>query len=669
MAAFEHLLSPGRIGSLELRNRILMAPMGEELAELDGTVGERQLAYVEARAAGGAALVSLGSVAVAWPVGTANECQNGVSGDRFEAGIRRLADAAHRHGAALALQLTHMGKVARNDIVAGRAMHVPSLPGRPGFDPLMAMITPEELEASIAPMQAPTARVEFHEMTSDDIAAVIAQFADAAARAQAWGVDAIELHAGHGYLIDEFLSPTSNRRTDDYGGTVEQRARFLLEVIAAVRASVGRDYPLWARINGHEVCTEGGETLDDAITVARLAVDASLDALHVSAYGDPNVAISFTESHTPHEPGHLVDLARAVKTAVDVPVITVGRIEPDVADALISEGACDFVAMGRKLLADPELPNKLAAGTVDDVRPCLYHYRCISNIFVRKGVQCVSNPMVGRERELALEPVATPRRIVVVGGGPAGMEAARVAAFRGHDVVLYERGDELGGRLRLAARTYAPNADLLQWLVRQVEAGGIDVRLATRFEANDADLVRALHADVVIDATGGRWTRPHIDGVDLTHVRDVNGCEPWVLRDEALARGPVVVIGGGRAGCGLADLAHDQGHDVTVLEPSNVFAVQFGLPGRWRYVHDLRAKGVTLVPDATVTNIDHEMVRYTAGGSEQAIAASTVIVANQVEPNDPVTVDGTEHHRVGDCQGPRWLEGSLLDATTVAVGL
>ena len=224
MAAFEHLLAPGRIGPLELRNRILMAPMGEELAELDGTVGDRQLAYVEARAAGGAALVSLGSVAIAWPAGTANECQNGISDDRFEAGIRRLADTAHAHGAALALQLTHMGKVARNDIVAGRPMQVPSLPGRPGFDPLMAMITADELEASIAPMQAPTAKVEFHEMTRADIASVVAQFAEATARAQTWGVDAVELHAGHGYLIDEFLSPASNRRTDEYGGAVE-RAR------------------------------------------------------------------------------------------------------------------------------------------------------------------------------------------------------------------------------------------------------------------------------------------------------------------------------------------------------------------------------------------------------------------------------------------------------------
>jgi 2,4-dienoyl-CoA reductase (NADPH2) len=667
VSAFEHLLAPGRIGTLALRNRILMAPMGEELAELDGTVGDRQLAYVEARAAGGVALVSLGSVAIAWPAGTANECQNGISSDHFEAGIRRLADTAHAQGAALALQLTHMGKVARNDIVAGRPMQVPSLPGRPGFDPLMAMITPDELEASIAPMQAPTAKVEFHEMTHDDIALVVAQFADATARAQAWGVDAVELHAGHGYLIDEFLSPASNHRTDDYGGPVEQRARFLLEVIAAIRAEVGRDYPLWARINGHEVCTEGGETLDDARTVARLAADAGLDAIHVSAYGDPNVAISFTESHTPHEPGHLVALARAVKGAVDIPVITVGRIEADVGDALIADGACDFVAMGRKLLADPELPNKLASGGgADDVRPCLYHYRCISNIFVRKGVQCVSNPMVGRERELSVTPAANARRVTIVGGGPAGMEAARIAALRGHHVVLHERDGELGGRLRFAARTYEPNADLLQWLIRQVTQLDIDVRLESEF---DAGALTALDTEVLIDATGGNWAKPTIDGAHLPHVRDLDACRAWVLDDGALPDGDVVVIGGGRAGCGLADLAHRQGHPTTVLEPSNVFAVQFGLPGRWRYVHDLRTQGVSLVPDATVDRIDADGVHYTVAGDTHAIAAATVITVNRVDPTDPLATNGVETHRIGDCTGPRWLEGSLLDATSLAVAL
>jgi 2,4-dienoyl-CoA reductase (NADPH2) len=285
---------------------------------------------------------------------------------------------------------------------------------------------------------------------------------------------------------------------------------------------------------------------------------------------------------------------------------------------------------------------------------------------VRKGVQCVSNPMVGRETTLSITPAARARRVVIAGGGPAGMEAARIAALRGHDVVLLERGDELGGRLQLAARTYAPNNDLLQWLARQVAQLDIEVHLGTNA---DAAAIAAHNPDVVIDAAGGRWMKPAIDGAQLPHVRDLGACRDWVLHGHGLPPGPVVVIGGGRAGCGLADFAQQRGHETTVLEASNVFAVQFGLPGRWRYVHDLREQGITLTPDATITSIDEDAVHYTAGGEDHAIAATTVITVNRVEANDPIAIDGIESYRIGDCQGPRWLEGSLLEASTVAAGL
>ncbi len=237
--------------------------------------------------------------------------------------------------------------------------------------------------------------------------------------------------------------------------------------------------------------------------------------------------------------------------------------------------------------------------------------------------------------------------------------------------MLCERGDELGGRLRLAARTYEPNADLLRWLVRQIEHLDIEVRLGTTIGAAE---LPALAADAVIDATGGVWAKPEIDGVELPHVRDLGACTPWVLGGEPLPGGPVVVVGGGRAGCGLADLAHRQGHPATVLEATNVFAVQFGLPGRWRYVHDLRDSGVELVAEATVTRIDGETVTYTASGEPHIVPATTVIAVNRVEANAPLTAasraaGGTDIHRIGDCRGARWLEGSLLDATEVAVAL
>src|SRR3954447_15649177 len=372
MSDFANLLSSGRIGTMTLRNRILLSPMGDDLCNADGTVSDDQLRYAEARAKGGAALVMLGSVAVAHPIGTSNAHQTAISDDRFIPGLRELAEAVHGHGARIGLQLVHAGKMGINDSAAGRPMWGPSIPTVSAEGaPLFSVLTADEIAKQTEPYTRPEARIEYHEMTTADIATAVVWFAAAARRAREAGIDGIELHAGHGYLIDEFLSPASNRRDDEYGGSVDNRARFLLEVIGAIRREVGDEYPLWCRINGHEFFIDG-TTLDDALRTAQLAVDADVDALHVSAYADPTKAIGYTEAHTTHFPGHFVDYARAVKQTVPVPVISVGRIEPEDADRWIGEGAFDFVAMGRKLLADPELPNKLAEGRRDDVRPCMY---------------------------------------------------------------------------------------------------------------------------------------------------------------------------------------------------------------------------------------------------------------------------------------------------------
>ncbi len=668
---YEHLLSPGRIGSMALRNRILMAPMGEELAELDGTVGAQQLAYIEARAAGGAALVTLGSVAVGWPLGTANKRQNGINAPQFETGIRALADAAHRHGAKLSLQLSHMGKVARNDIIAGRPMWVPSKPKPSGFDPLLMMMTSEEMHDSTAEMMAPTAKASFHEMNQDDIGELVEWFAGSVANAKAWGVDGIELHAGHGYILDEFLSSASNRRDDEYGGDLKGRARLLLDVIAGIRARVGNDYPLWARVNAIEYFTENANTFDDALALAPMLEFAGLDALHVSAYADSNVAIGFTESHTTHEPAKLVAFATAIKATVSIPVIAVGRIEPDYGNELIGEGAVDFITMGRKLLADPDLPNKLASAQPETVRPCMYHYRCIGNIFTRQGVRCVSNPLVGREADLRMDPVEAPRRIAIIGGGPAGLETARISALRGHQVTLFEANNYLGGRLAFAAATYEPNADMLRWLVRQAELLGVDLQLRATVSTG---ALAALGYEVIVDARGGVWGKPDVPGNDLAHVRDLATLEGWFLREEPLKADTVVVIGGGRAGCGIAKLANDRGHRVTVLEPSEVFAPQFGMPGRWRNVHELMESGVALQRGAVPTSITKNTVHYTDGRGDQSIAADIVIAVSKVEPRPALEAampQGRvpELHRVGDSAGARFLEGALLDATELAIKL
>jgi 2,4-dienoyl-CoA reductase (NADPH2) len=668
-STFDHLLAPGRIGSMELRNRIVMSPMGDDLCHEDGTVSDAQLAYAEARAAGGVSLVMLGSVAVAHPVGTSNRCQTGISDDRFLPGLMRLADAVHAQGSKIALQLTHAGKVGINDMMAGRAMWVPSPPKAATFDPLFAQVTPDEAAKQAAPMHSPTFRIAHHEMTKADIAVVIEWFADAVDRARRAGIDGCELHAGHGYLIDEFLSPSTNSRTDEYGGSVENRARLLVETLHAVRDRVGPDYPVWVRINAHEYFTDG-ETLPDAIFNAQLAEQAGADAVHVSTYADPAVAIGFTESHTTHFPGHMVEYAREIKRHVSVPVIAVGRIEPEVGERLIAENACDFIAMGRKLLADPELPNKLAAGRALDIRPCMYHYRCISQIFIREGVRCASNAATGRENELRVEPAPARRKILVVGGGPAGMEAARLAALRGHEVTLLEASDRLGGRLVYAAQTYAPNADVLRWLVRQVEQAGVEVKLSTRV---DAEAVKGCGADVVIAAIGGRWARPDVTGGASAHVHTVDDLDAWLVSGRPLPGARVVVIGGGRAGMGLADLASRQGHAVTVLERSGVFASQIGLPGRWRLVHELQQRGVDLVGNATVTAIEHDLVRYTVDDESRTAAGDIVLVAEcSSEPNVGVDIlksTDVPVHSIGDCTGAGFIEGAMLDAATLAVSL
>ena len=367
---FSHLLAPGAIGPMAVRNRIVMTPMGDRLADDDGRVSERQAAYLEARARGGAGLLVIGSVAVAYPEGAYATCQTALSDDRMVPGLAALAERVHRHGARLAAQLVHDGASSLLDVAEGRDVLVPSKPPRIRPDALSAMVTPTELDAMTRPFTTPTSRFGYREATEGDIADVVDRFADAADRARAAGLDGVEVHAGHGYLIDSFLSPVRNRRADGWGGDVTGRARLLVEVLRAVRARVGDDLAVWVRINGEERHVEGGETIDDALVVARLAVDAGADAVHVSAYADPGVGVGVTDAHTPQQAGRNLPMAAAIKAVVDVPVIAVGRLEPEAADRAIADGQADLVAMGRALLADPELPAKLAAGRVDDVRPC-----------------------------------------------------------------------------------------------------------------------------------------------------------------------------------------------------------------------------------------------------------------------------------------------------------
>ena len=669
MSAYQHLLAPGRIGALELRNRVVMAPMGEDLGDLDGMVSDAQVAYLEARARGGLAMVMLGSVAVSFPIGCSNARQTAISDERHVPGWQQAAGRVHRHGAALAVQLTQTGANSLQDTLGGRPMWVASEPGPPGRDDLYGMVTAAEGAKMMEPFVGPDSKLFYKVLDHDDIASVIDDFAAAVVRAREAGIDGCELHAGHGYLIDGFLSPAKNHRTDEYGGSLENRARLLVEILQEVRRRVGDDFAVWCRLNSTENRPDG-TTLDDCIAVARLAVAAGADAVHVSAYHDPALAIGPTESYAPHVPGLLIDNARAVKAAIEAPVIAVGRITPDAADAAIADGAFDFVSMARMILAEPELPNLLAAGKAHEVRPCVYHYRCIGNIFVRGQVRCAANGSVGREDELVIGQATSPRSVLVIGGGPSGMEAARVAALRGHTVTLVDAAPRLGGRWAYAAATSAVNADLLRWLEHQLALRGVIVRVGERI---DAEAVLASGADAVVAATGAYWGVPALPGAKLPHVHAVDDLGAWLFGDEILTD-DVVVLGGDLPGLGIAERAAADGARVTVLEPSDVFGLHLGLPGRWRRVHDLRSGGIVLAGGADVIEITPEVVRWRDRDGDQETPATSVFTTLDADPDTTLAAElraqGVDVTVVGDAAvGAGLLEHAMRTALESAVRL
>lgn len=702
---FEHLMSPGRIGALTLPNRVVMPAMDMNLSD-GGVISEGDIAHYVTRARGGTGLVTTGASVVAYPAGATSRRQPGLSDDRFIPGLRALADGVHDAGGRVCVQLCHHGKTSAVDTADGRALLVPSVPTAPiDLSPLVDTTDGERRGLA----ESREGNVDtYKEATEQDIDWVLERFADAAARVRSAGVDAVEIHAAHGYLLSAFLSAGYNQRTDRWGGSIENRARLTCEVIRAVRDGVGSGYPVIVKINGAEFHLDGGLATTEVVTASQLFEAAGADAIHVSGHSHQPF-VGFTSGPLPSAIGAYRDVTRAVKAAVTIPVIAVGRMLPELSEEMLAHRECDFVAMGRQLLAEPELVAKIRDGRRASVRPCINCYVCVEQNFFDATPRCAVNPSLQIQGPPELQPTATSRRVVVVGGGPAGMEAARVAAHRGHSVTLLEESDHLGGTAWFSQLTTPANAPYVHWLEHELSVEDVDVRTRTTATVESVD---ALHPDVVIVATGARRERPAVPGAELPHVWSGDDLRALLIgsngsigrhglrglfartvmttgrrlgvttKAERVRRlsktwmpigRHVVIWGGGLVGLELAEFLAERDRKVTVLEEGPILGLPMAMPRRFAAVQQAIAHGVALFRNAKLTDIRRDVVVYRVGDEERTVRADTVVLAGGVEPDtkfaDDLRSAGFDVKVVGDAEDVAYIEGAVHSAWAVAGAL
>ena len=633
------LWEPVKIGEMEIKNRIVMAPMETRYGSEDGYVTMRTIKHYEARARGGTGLIII-EASYVHEGGQAFARQLAISNDRYIPGMSELVRIIHSHGAKVALQIHHGGQLAPSALTK------------------MQPVAPSQFIGSYGET--------LKELTINDIAEIISCFREAAVRAKKAGFDGVEIHAAHGYLIDQFISRSSNKRRDLYGGGLSNRARLLIEVITAIRKAVGTRYPVWCRINGREYGMGEDTSLEEAQEIARMAQNAGADAIHVSASG-PIAPVHLT---TPKfVPAVIADLAAEVKKAVSIPVIAVGRITAEAGETIVAEGKADLVAIGKGLLADPELPNKAASRRFNDIRPCILCLRCLDALMspFGEGITCTVNVAQGQEAEYAITPSEKHKKVLVIGGGPAGMEAARVAAIRGHQVALWEKGRSLGGQLVQAA--LAPHKDRIASLNMyfQTQLKKLDVAVELGREATLAS-VQKLRPDTVVVTTGAVPHTPDIPGLDKTRVVYAGD----VLQGKAEVGNKVIVIGGELVGCETADFIIDSGKAVTVTRRGPEMAKHAGALQRMFLLGRLTAKGVVLLPgvkyeEATALGL----VVTTAEGERKTIEGDTLVLAtgfiSKRKLYDELKGKLPELYIAGDCIEPRTIHDAIAEGYRIGL--
>ena len=674
---FQMLFAPGQIGKMTIRNRIIMSPMGTRYATDDGFITKKQKDYFEDRAKGGAGLIITEASCVDFPEGYLVASPR-IDEDRFIPGLCELTEVIHRHGAKAAAQLTHIGPAS---IPAGTHMQpVAASPiGRP---PDYTHATYYEEVAYALP----------RELTIKEIKTCITRFAKGVERAKKSGFDGVEISAGHRYLLNSFISPAWNRRQDNYGGHLRNRARLLLDIISASRELVGPDYPLWCRINAEEREIDGGITIEIAKELAQLLEEAGVDAIDVS----------MMYPHSPEYPqGFIVDAAAEIKKVVKIPVIVVGRIEAGHGEKILRQEKADFICIGRGLIADPELPNKAASGRIEDIYPCLYCCSCLGP----KPRICTVNPAIFEGR-FDITPAEKARNVLVVGGGPGGLEAARVAALRGHNVTLYEKDRRLGGQVKLASVPREENGRIVKYLETQVKKLGVKVEMGKEV---DLETVKKLNPDVILLATGSVSSLPEIPGIDRDNV--ISASDIQMMMDGRFKRAGtkrrvglrrrlwylgimimrifgssamrrllnvwtpfgrrVIIVGLGLPGVELADFLVQHGKRVTLVgtyevlypkQPMPVYKVFLEQRLARNGIVKVNADRYEWITDKGLTIIDKQ-------GRLQTIQGDTIVFAADYKPNTELTqaLAGTSYHvhNIGDCVEPVGIHEAIRDGSSI----
>jgi 2-enoate reductase len=654
MDKYPHLFQPGRIGSVELRNRVVMAPMGTTgaLVGFNGTFSDRAITYYERRAKGETGLIITGlnlvnSKIEPWEIDGVNFS---ISFDSFwkVPNFLQLTERVHDFGSKIFAQLTAgWGRVFPGSLAERAA--------RNGFQFVAPSVTPLFWKPEIVA----------REMTVEEVEKLVANIARAAVIAKESQFDGIELHGHEGYLMDQFTTTLWNKRTDKYGGDLMGRMEFALSTVRAIQEAAGADFPIIYRY-GVEHKIPGGRTPEEGIKMAKILEKAGVAALHVDAGCFDNWQWPHPPIYQP--PGCMVAMAEMVKPHVKIPVITVGRLGyPDLANHIIERGKADFIALGRPLLADPDFASKARKGEKETIRPCIGCHECLARIRRRQALSCAVNPQCGEEDRLAIRLAPVRKKVMVVGGGIAGMEAARVSAARGHQVTIYEKNERLGGTLHIAGRADFKQdiADLLNYQVREIEKNvNITVKLMSEVTRH---IVESENPDVLFLATGSRPTNKlGIRGLERT---------AWMTPDDVY-RGEVpvgkdaCVVGGGSVGCETAIYLAQKGWSVVVLEMVRDVAADLHEANREMLIDMLRQHSVKVFTGTQVEEVESGTVICGTSEGPRRFSAELLVLAVGRQPVRDLMTEiqavVKEWYVVGDCVEPRKIKDAIWEAFKLA---